>query len=320
MEENILTVIRNAGIVPVVKLDDASKTVALGKALLDGGIPVAEITFRTGGAASSIAQLRDNLPDLVTGAGTVLSVEQAKQAKQAGARFIVSPGFNEAVVDYCLGQGIPVIPGVNSPDGIEKGMAKGLSVLKFFPAEASGGTAMLRAFSGPYGLMNFLPTGGINLQNLSQYIRIPSVWAVGGTWMIDQDAIAKGDWEHIRKLCHEAVIAMHGFTLAHLGMNLPDETAAGSVAAALGNVFGFTPRETAVSYFMSEVVEVMKAPVRGQYGHIAMRVNDVERALAYLQHFGYKPLMETAKMEGGHLKFVYVDKEIGGFALHLTRA
>ncbi len=319
MEKDILATVRNSGIVPVIKLDDPSKAVPLGRALLEGGINVAEMTFRTESAVSAIEQLHSELPALLTGAGTVLTVEQAKQAIQAGARFIVSPGFNEAVVDYCLEQNIPVIPGVNSPDGIEKGIARGLTVLKFFPAEASGGTAMLKAFGGPYGLMNFLPTGGINLENLSQYIKLPNVWAVGGTWMIDQGAIAKGDWKRISMLSHEAVIGVHGFHLLHLGMNLPDEAEAGTVAATLQNIFGFTPRETAVSYFMSEVIEVMKAPVRGENGHIAMGVNDVERALAYLEQFGYRPVPDTAKMENGHLKFIYVDKEIGGFAMHLTR-
>jgi len=197
--------IARIGIVPVIKLESLESALPLGKALLDGGLPIAEITFRTQIAAESILALRKAYPDLITGAGTVLTIAQAEAAISAGASYIVTPGFNPRIVDYCIERGIPIIPGINSPSQIEQGLERGLSLLKFFPAEASGGVKMLKALHGPYADVSFVPTGGVDAVNLEEYLRLPYVIAVGGTWMIKEDLIKSGQFDKVADLCREAV-------------------------------------------------------------------------------------------------------------------
>lgn len=194
-------------IVPVVKIEDPSKALPLGKALIDGGLPCAEITFRTSAAPEAIALLKKELPDLMLGAGTVLTPEQVDKAEEAGATFIVSPGFNSRVVDYCLNKNLPIFPGINNPSGIEAALERELPVVKFFPAEASGGLKMLKAMAAPYGAIRFMPTGGINAANIADYLAFPRVVACGGSWMVSGDLIAAGDWKRISELAGEAVAA-----------------------------------------------------------------------------------------------------------------
>ncbi|PIE03983.1 MAG: 2-dehydro-3-deoxyphosphogluconate aldolase, partial [Spirochaetales bacterium] len=165
MNENLVKKFRETGIVPVIKLESPDKALPLAEALLRAELPIAEITFRTEAAEASIRSVARTLPQMLVGAGTVLTVEQARRALDAGARFAVTPGFNARVVEFCLDKGLPVFPGVNSPTNVEQAMEYGLTVLKFFPAEVSGGTAMLKALQGPYGGMSFIPTGGVNPDN-----------------------------------------------------------------------------------------------------------------------------------------------------------
>jgi len=201
----LFTRIRNTGIVPVIKLESPKDALPLGKALVDGGLLAAEITFRTQAAAESIAALRKAFPELLTGAGTVLTIAQAEAAIASGASFIVTPGFNPRIVDFCLEKGMPVIPGVNSPSQVEQGLERGLSLLKFFPAEASGGVKMLKALHGPYADVSFVPTGGIDASNVESYLQLSYVAAIGGTWMVKEDLIASGLYDRIAALCKEAV-------------------------------------------------------------------------------------------------------------------
>ncbi|MFP4331233.1 MAG: bifunctional 4-hydroxy-2-oxoglutarate aldolase/2-dehydro-3-deoxy-phosphogluconate aldolase [Spirochaetaceae bacterium] len=191
-------------LVPVIALNDENSAVPLGEALLDGGLPLAEITFRTAAAESSIRRLAKELPDLLLGAGTVLTTEQVDRASEAGASFVVTPGFNPRVVEYALKREIPIIPGVNNPTGVEQGLELGLSLLKFFPAEASGGVRMLEALKGPYPSVSFLPTGGVSEKNLDSYLSLANVLAVGGSWVVPKSAIEEEDFAHIRELTAEA--------------------------------------------------------------------------------------------------------------------
>lgn len=191
-------------IVPVIALDDSASAIPLGEALLDGGLPVAEITFRTDAAAESIRLLSRELPDLLLGAGTVLSVDQLNAAVDAGADFVVTPGFNPRIVDHALDIGMPIVPGVNNPTGVEQGLDRGLELLKFFPAAPSGGVEMLKALRGPYKSVNFVPTGGVNGSNLESYLSLPNVTAVGGSWLVPKAAIEAGDFGQIRDLVGEA--------------------------------------------------------------------------------------------------------------------
>jgi 2-dehydro-3-deoxyphosphogluconate aldolase/(4S)-4-hydroxy-2-oxoglutarate aldolase len=202
---NIFERIRATGIVPVIKLEKAADARPLGKALLEGGLPVAEVTFRTGAAPEAIRILRAEFPDLLVGAGTVLTPAQADAAISAGAAFAVTPGFNPRVVDHCLSRELPVVPGVNSPSQVELGLERGLTLLKFFPAEASGGVKMLKALHGPYAEVSFVPTGGVEPANLASYVALKYVAAVGGSWMVKDELIAAGRFAEVTALSAEAV-------------------------------------------------------------------------------------------------------------------
>jgi len=192
-------------LVPVVKIENSNDAVPLGRALLDGRLPIAEITFRTTAAEAAIRALTAKLPELLVGAGTVLSIDQVNRAVDAGARFIVSPGFNPTVVDYCLAHSICVVPGVNNPSQIERALERQLKVVKFFPAEATGGLSFLKAVAAPYSDILFMPTGGINLENLLSYLSFPRVIACGGSWMVEAGLISAGNFAEIEIRTREAV-------------------------------------------------------------------------------------------------------------------
>ncbi|HCJ91464.1 MAG: bifunctional 4-hydroxy-2-oxoglutarate aldolase/2-dehydro-3-deoxy-phosphogluconate aldolase [Acidaminococcaceae bacterium] len=202
---DVLQKFHELGVVPVVVLDDAKDAEALGKALCDGGLPVAEVTFRTAAAEESIRIMASKFPDMLVGAGTVLTVDQAKRAVAAGAKFIVSPGFNAKVVKYCVDNGIPVTPGIQTPTEIEMALEFGLKVVKFFPAEAAGGLKMIKALAGPYVNTYFMPTGGISLKNAPDYLSYEKIWAVGGSWIAKKDDISAGNFEKIKLNAEEAV-------------------------------------------------------------------------------------------------------------------
>ncbi len=192
------------GVVPVVVLDDAKDALPLADALLEGGLPLAEVTFRTDAAEESIRQMTSQHPEMLIGAGTVLSAEQANRAVSAGAKFIVSPGTNPEVVEFCLDNNIPVTPGVCTPSEVEAGLGFGLDVLKFFPAEQAGGVAFIKAISAPYRNVKFMPTGGISPSNLKDYLSCPAVLACGGSWMVKGQLIKDGNFAEITRLCREA--------------------------------------------------------------------------------------------------------------------
>ncbi|MDX9810032.1 MAG: bifunctional 4-hydroxy-2-oxoglutarate aldolase/2-dehydro-3-deoxy-phosphogluconate aldolase [Sphaerochaetaceae bacterium] len=201
----VFSTIKSIGIVPVIKLENPKDSLKLGKALVEGGLLAAEVTFRTKSAAESIALLKREFPALTTGAGTVLTIEQAEAAIAAGASYIVTPGFNPRIVDFCLSKGMPVMPGINSPSQVEQGLERGLKLLKFFPAEVSGGLKMLKALHGPYADVSFVPTGGVDASNVESYLQLPYVAAIGGSWMVKEDLIASGQYGRITALCAEAV-------------------------------------------------------------------------------------------------------------------
>jgi len=203
--EPLLERLGELALVPVIKIEHAEHAIQLGEALLAGGLPCAEVTFRTTAAAEAIRRIASTFPEIITGAGTVLSVDQAQKAVLAGAQFIVSPGFNPKVVDWCLEHEVPVTPGVATPTEIDMALDKGLDILKFFPAEALGGIAMLKAIAAPYGEVRFIPTGGINSQNLAEYLKLPMVHACGGSWLSTAKLISAGAFDEITRLTQEAV-------------------------------------------------------------------------------------------------------------------
>ena len=197
--------LRTIKIVPVIALDNAADAVPLGAGLRESGIPVAEITFRSPAAAEAIRRLRDADPDILIAAGTVLNAAQAKAAQQAGADFIVSPGFNSNTVKACQDMDIPITPGINNPTAIEAALEHGIDTVKYFPAEASGGIPMLKALLAPYAMLKIMPTGGINAKNIRDYLAIKNVIACGGSWMVEKSLLAAQNWAGIRRLGKEAV-------------------------------------------------------------------------------------------------------------------
>ena len=192
------------GVVPVVVLDDVKDALPLAKALTEGGLPCAEITFRTEAAEESIKVMAEAYPDMVVGAGTVLTIEQVNAAVKAGAKFIVSPGFDPEIVDYCLEKEIPIFPGCVTPSEVAQAVKRGLKVVKFFPAEPAGGVAMIKAMAAPYHQLRFMPTGGIGTLNLKDYLEFDKIICCGGSWMVKGDLIKNGEFEKICKLTKEA--------------------------------------------------------------------------------------------------------------------
>lgn len=216
-KEEIVKRIEALGVVPVIAINDVEKAVPLAGALCRGGLPAAEITFRTDCAAEAIRRIRREVPDMLVGAGTVLTKKQVDGALDAGSQFIVTPGFNPDIVKYALSVGAIIMPGTATPGEMEQAMSLGLDIVKFFPAEQNGGVAKLKAVSAPYSKLRFMPTGGINEKNISGYLSFDKIIACGGTWMVKKDMIDAGDWIGIEKLTREAVMAAQGFEVKHIG-------------------------------------------------------------------------------------------------------
>lgn len=317
---DVLKKLGDIGLIPVIKLDTPDQALPLGRALLAGSLPVAEVTFRTNAAEKSIKILSSELPDLIVGAGTVLTTEQADAAINAGARYIVTPGFNPKVVAHCVERGVPITPGVTSPTQIEQALEMGLEVVKFFPAENAGGTGMLKAFAGPYGnKISFIPTGGVNAKNLHDYLSMPNVHAVGGSWMVPGDALAAGEYDKIEGLCREARMLSLGFRLLHIGINPFGDEDAVSAAKMLSAMLGMPIKDGNSSAFVGTGFEIMKVQGRGEHGHIAIETLSVERALEWFAGFGAKPVEETVIKKSGKMMLAYIDKPFMGFALHVNR-
>lgn len=308
------------GIVPVIAIDDAADAVPLAKALMAGGLPCAEITFRTAAAEESIRLMAEACPDMLVGAGTVLTTEQVDKAINAGSKFIVSPGLNPEIVKYCQSKGVPVLPGCSNPSDIEMALSLGLTEVKFFPAEAAGGLNMIKAMSAPYGNVKFMPTGGINAKNLTDYLDFDKILACGGTYMVTKDMIANKEFDKIEQMTREAVKAMLGFEICHVGINAENEEEAVGIATLIANMFGFPVKNGNSSVFAGTAVEVMKEKYLGTHGHIAIGTRYIERAIYHLERQGVVFDYDTVKTDAkGKKTAIYMKGEFGGFALHLVQ-
>lgn len=202
---DVIKKIEKLKIIPVAVIEDSDNAIPLGRALIDAGLPVVEITFRTEAAAKSISLVKKEFPKMLVGAGTVLKIEHVKAAIEAGSEFIVTPGFNPTVVDYCVDKKIPIVPGLNSPTFIEWGMERGLYHFKFFPADISGGPKMIQLLSGPYPDVKFMPTGGIDNQTLVEYLKLKNVFACGGSWIVKKNLISERKFDEIKQKTQEAL-------------------------------------------------------------------------------------------------------------------
>ncbi len=310
----------NIGIIPVVKINDAEKAVPLAKALCKGGLNAAEITFRTDAAEEAIKNIAKECPDMLVGAGTVLTIEQAERALNAGAKFIVSPGFNPVVVQWCLDHGVTPLPGCTTPSEIEQALSLGLKVVKFFPAEQSGGLAKIKAMSAPYGGIKFMPTGGVSLDNVNSYLNDKCIIACGGSFMVKESFIDNENWDEITRLTRESVEIMLGLEVGHIGINHENLEEAQKTAEMLSILTGKEVKDGNKSMFVTSQFELMKAKGPGRCGHIAILTNSVDRAVYHLSARGVKFDESTATFNpDGTRKFIYLAEEYGGFGIHFIQ-
>lgn len=316
---DIMQTVSNIGIIPVIAIEDAAKAVPLARALTAGGLPAAEVTFRTAAGEEAIRQIARNCPEVLVGAGTVLNLEQCDRALAAGAKFIVSPGYNEALVNHCIEKNVPVFPGCVNASDMTRAVNAGLKVIKFFPAEQSGGVAFLKALA-PVLPLSFMPTGGVNTRNLMDYLSFDRITACGGTWMVKKDLIEGERWDEITAICKDAVKTMLGFELRHVGVNCASEAEAEKTARAFAAVFGMECKPGNSSVFAGTAVECMKEPFLGEHGHIAIGVNSVDRAVYHLGLQGVEFDKSTRKTNAtGKTSAIYLKETFGGFAVHLVQ-
>ena len=308
-----------AGLVPVIAIDDADDAVPLCKALADGGLPVAEITFRTAAAEESIRRVHEALPHVALCAGTVLTTDQVDRAVNAGAAAIVSPGLSPEIVKYCVEKNIPICPGTSTPSDIQVALSYGLKAVKFFPAEAAGGLPMIKNLAPVYSGLNFMPTGGVNEKNMLDYLAFDRIICCGGTFMCPKDLIKNKEWAKITELTRTAVDKMLGFELRHIGLNTEDAETALAEAKKLSMLTGMPVKEGTSSNFVGTGFEVMKSMGRGKNGHIAIGTNSVKRAKWHLEQRGYKFIEDSAVVKNGKLIAIYLEDEVAGFAIHLVQ-
>lgn len=318
--QDIFELIEQGGILPELTIEDAIDAIAIGQAISEGGIPIAEVTFRTAEAENAIRLMSSAIPDMMIGAGTVLTTEQAQQAIDAGAKFIVSPGINAEVVNYCREKGVPMIPGVCTPSDIENAIRLGLRMVKFFPAEANGGIEGIRAISAPYPNMNFLASGGIDESTVESYLHSRRVVAVAGNWMASNEMIKARDFETVKKKCAEAVRMLLGLEIDHIGVAFAKDEEARMAAEDVGKLFAADINEKPLGYFAGDFFEAVRPGGQGTNGFIAIKTNHIGRAINYFELRGAvfnKNSIEYS--ESGDIKSIYMDREWQGIGLKLIQ-
>ena len=310
----VLKRVSDIGIIPVIAFNSVEEAVPLCKALVAGGLPAAEVTFRTACAEDCIKTINKEVPEMLLGAGTVLTVDQADRAMAAGAKFIVAPGYDPKVTQHVIDRGGLMMPGTATAGEMQQAMNQGCEVLKFFPAEANGGVAMLKNIGAALKSAKWICTGGVNAKNVNDYLNYDQILAVGGTWMCKSDMIRDGKWSEITAICKEAVKTMLGFSLAHVGINCENPVEAQRAAKTLCAFFSFDYKPGNSSIFAGSAVECMKEPYLGRNGHIAISTVNLDRAVYHLSRQGVEFDESTRKP-----KAIYLKGEVGGFAIHLVQ-
>jgi 2-dehydro-3-deoxyphosphogluconate aldolase/(4S)-4-hydroxy-2-oxoglutarate aldolase len=305
--------IRASGLLPVVEIDSENDAVLTADALLRGGLDVLEIACSTAAAPGAIRKVAAACPGMLLGAGSIITLDQCKEAVDCGASFIVTPGFDPKVVEWCRINGIFISPGCATPTEITMAVEHGLKVIHFLPAEVNDGLLALKDLSTLFGDVKFILSGGVNLQNAGKCLAASFVFAVSGSWFCTKSDI-------ITNLCSEARNAILGFEIAHIGINCENSETSMAVCDELCKVFSFTKKQGSSSNFASNAIEVMKSIYRGEKGHLAVRTNAIDCALAEMEKHGYFPDMETVRYKNGRMLSIYLNREIGGFAVHLVQA
>ena len=287
---------------------------------MDGGLPAAEVTFRTACAEECIRKIHEELPDMLLGAGTVLTNDQADRAMAAGASFVVAPGYDPNVTQHVIDKGGLMMPGTCSAGEMQQAMNQGCEAIKFFPAEANGGVDMLKNIGAALKTAKWMCTGGVNAKNVNTYLANPQIIAVGGTWMCKSDKIKAGAWDDITAACKEAVDVMLGLELGYIGINCADDAEALNTAELLGSLLSKAVAPGNSSIFVgNKEFEIMKKPGRGTHGHIAIKCNSIDRAVYHLGQRGVKFDMDSMVNKNGKNIAIYLADEVAGFAIHLVQ-
>lgn len=307
------------GLVPLIVLEDAQDATPFGQALVRGGIPIAEVTFRTD-ACLDIIRAMKTVPGLIVGAGTVHNVAQAQAAVEAGAEFIITPAYNPQVTKWCVKNHIDIMPGTVSPADIEAANGLGLEVCKFFPAGAYGGPKTLKALAGPFAAMKFIPTGGVNYDNMNEYLDLPNVAAVGGSFITPSDLVKAKDWDAIAAHCQKIVRHMLDFTLGHVGLHVPGRAEAEAVTDGLCRLMAQDKIPGADNFFVGPIAEICDHEMPGTNGHICIDTRDMPRALAFYRRQGIALDEDHCyRDEKGNIKVAFLKETVGGFSIHLRR-
>lgn len=308
------------GILPVINIPKASLAVPVAEALRRGGVNSIEVVLRSPDSLESLANIKAAFPDMTVGAGTVLTAEMADHAVSSGADFLVSPGYDDELVAHCVRAGIMIVPGCGNATEIQKAIKHGIQVVKFFPAEKSGGIEAIRLLSGPFPGVKFIPTGGMNFGNIGKYLTNKQIIACGGSYMATKEQIENRDFEAITNACKRAVDISLGFELAHIGINCCGEEQAIRCAEGISKMFRMQPRYMNSAVFAGNCVEAVKSDGIGTYGHIGFYTNSIDRAIAYFDAMNI-PLNEDGYKynDKGELICVYLKDEICGFALHAVQ-
>ncbi|WP_022666372.1 bifunctional 4-hydroxy-2-oxoglutarate aldolase/2-dehydro-3-deoxy-phosphogluconate aldolase [Desulfospira joergensenii] len=309
--QDILNAIEAAGIFPVVEIDRLEDAVPVAEALRKGGIAAMEITLRTPCACDAIHAVRKAFPEMMVGAGTVLTPDQVEQARDAGAGYMVSPGYNPRIVRYCLDAGILIIPGIDSPSGIELAIEAGLSVLKFFPAQFSGGIDGLKSMAAPFkNRIRFLPLGGITPENISDYVRCGEVLAVGGTWIAKNEIIREGDFSRITQNAREAMALLHGFEFSGLELNVCGKNQDADLLDTLSRVFTL-PRSGLTA------LRALEDGDSNLSGKIRIACNNIKRGAMWLKNQSIQADTELVELESKDETSVVLAGRPGGFRIQL---
>ena len=317
---NVASTVEKYGVLPVINITDTDMALPLAKALVDGGLPLIEVTLRSACSLEAIKIIREGYPDMLIGAGTVLTTDSVDQALCAGADYIVSPGYDRELVEYCHSKGVCIVPGCSSASEIQDAVKHGVKTIKFFPAELGGGVPAIKLLAGPFAGVKFLPTGGITLDNLEEYLSCDKVIACGGSFMATANQLKNGDYDGITAACKKAVALSLGFKLAHIGINHENAEDAASTANAIASVFGFGTRVCSSSTFAGTVAECMNHPKYGDCGHIGISTHSMTRAMAYLAAKGVEFDEDSIKRDkSGNITCIYFKQQIGGFAWHIVK-
>lgn len=312
--------IADIGIVPVVTFDKKEQVIPTAKALHTAGIRSIEITLRTEIGLDAIKQIKQNFPDFLVGAGTVLTSKQVDEAIKSGADFLVSPGIDEQVVKYAQDKDVLFIPGAATPMEIQCALKLNLEMIKVFPSEQLGGIQYLKSLFGPYPELKVFSTGGISENNISDYIGLPNVMCCGGSWMVAREMLYLEDYDKIEEMTRRAISRIMSFRLKHVGLNCDTAEEAKNIAAEYETAFGFKYNENPSSIFCDEFIEVLKSPYLGKKGHIAIGTKCLEKAIIYLERKGFSFNTNSAVYrKDGSLQAIYLDNDIGGFAVHLVK-